>query len=656
MRVEAVVSPVRTFTGALGLAVALCVAPAVGPAEGFAVAAGHRSPDRAIPAGPATGSAVARLESATPLAGGGSQADDRFGRTKRFDDALDGYRSYYDKKLGVQLPGSIKVFGSKELQDDYDKAKSKAIKEAERKARKATKGMSPAKRRQAIRRATRVVDVPATLAMADLTSERKGRDRVPVCRIDVLPQLRSGDLTMAHELFHCYESFLAPKASNRLLWVREGLAEWAMTHFKGGPSAARESYRTYLNRLSKPLTSMDYDAVGFWSALEQVNGDGAVWARVKPVLLASGNAAAFGASGAGGGAFLDSWSSLSARVAPPGVLWQQAKPESIKGPGKLQVVSADTTLRSPAYVRVAATLRAPGGKPVIHVTSQQGHLRSGSTARDYGATTDKWFCASGECNCPEGTTRTGPDIEHLHGSPAYLGLTGGTGPGGSGVSFMTLEQWRKLFCVQQQVPTTISGTITGRSVRVPGPGTQDVKWEASVTFTRAYETRALNSEAFPISTRYGVTAFSGSVSPIPVTPNDTLCHSQSGSRPLSIADIDTAATGDAFQGAAFDPWGSAGRGPLYNMLVAPEFHSQPVVVGTELCPIDGSPPEVQPYAIQIPNPLLLTDGWSGLPSGAQPVADRDHFAGSYTYAAAGQEFTWTWDLRGSNYISVPKPN
>ena len=49
----------------------------------------------------------------------------------------------------------------------------------------------------------------------------------------------------------------------------------------------------------------------------------------------------------------------------------------------------------------------------------------------------------------------------------------------------------------------------------------------------------------------------------------------------------------------------------------------------------------------IPRYLLLTDGWSGLPSNSQPVTSDGRLTGTDRYEAPGNTITWSWDLQGS---------
>lgn len=205
----------------------------------------------------------------------------------------------------------------------------------------------------------------------------------------------------------------------------------------------------------------------------------------------------------------------------------------------------------------------------------------------------------------------------------------------------------------RSVPTTISGTFEGSNLANPGPGV-GTTWQGTVTLTRTTESLSLDSLNFPFAAHYKVTALSGTVRPVPLQPNPDLCYGQTGSRTFGIDDADDFDGGDSFPGGVYDPWGWAGRGTVYNILVATITDGWSEV-GTELCPSPNLPPSTEPYYLGIPRDLLLTDGWTGLPSNSQPVAADGRYAGTYQRKGPGIRITWSWDLRGSDYVTVDGP-
>lgn len=219
---------------------------------------------------------------------------------------------------------------------------------------------------------------------------------------------------------------------------------------------------------------------------------------------------------------------------------------------------------------------------------------------------------------------------------------------------VTVRAPRTTLVNPRQVPLTISGTFEGSNVASPR-GTQDTTWQGTVTLER---TREISSDSinFPYATHYKVTAISGTVRPMPLDPNPTLCYDQNGTRSFGIGDVYPDDSGDSFPGATLDPWEWAGHGRIYNVFVQGSTDGW-TEVGTQTCPVDGgmAAPDVQPYSLRIPSELLLTDGWSGIPSNSQPTESNGHFKGSYSYAAPGTTISWSWDLRGSDYVTVDGP-
>jgi hypothetical protein len=205
----------------------------------------------------------------------------------------------------------------------------------------------------------------------------------------------------------------------------------------------------------------------------------------------------------------------------------------------------------------------------------------------------------------------------------------------------------------RQVPTTLSGSFLGSSVS-DEPSTQNTTWEGTVTLTLTGPQTSIGSLNFPYAAHYRVTAIAGTVRPLPVEPNPTLCYGQNGSRTFGLADVDSLNDGgDAYAGGAYDPWAWAGHGFIYNIYVAGTTSGWQEV-GTQSCPSDTGV-EIQPYTLAIPSELLLTDGWTGLPSNSQPVKAGDNFTGEHKYANGNNTLTWKWDLRGSEYVSIDGP-
>lgn len=283
-----------------------------------------------------------------------------------------------------------------------------------------------------------------------------------ICRIRMFPAaVGAGSLgeswILAHEVFHCFEYRIlgagtwdsAPGA-----WVMEGLATWAA--FEVDPvnfAPAVDKILQYIGDPQKSLFQRDYDAVGFWLHLEDVD-HGPYWSQIPGVITGGSTTADFAASGANTSPFWDSWGSSVLRAVTGDLDWDMPCPcdhgaalgfvpgfGALK-PGGFESLSGAATVYAGSYGTSQYQFDDPG--PIVHV-GISGYARL-STMHDYVdfALHDAWFCIEpGPCVCPPGEMGKVPPTQPLE-PMALLGLSGAplTGTQGS-VKFYTLDDFCK---------------------------------------------------------------------------------------------------------------------------------------------------------------------------------------------------------------------
>jgi hypothetical protein len=248
----------------------------------------------------------------------------------------------------------------------------------------------------------------------------------PLGRADVLGERRN---TIAHELFHCaqdehHATLAAANAGPQ--WLLEGSAEWA------GDQVAKEWNGTDLadgvwgNWLSHPnldLGARDYDAVGFWSLLQQTGVD--VFALLHNVLRAGegGDAPAYAsATGAAPGAFYDTWGPGFIRLLSLGPAWEltgpgifaSKPPEATIGNGSARSFSAAARGARGVRLRLQAdivTISANVKHGLMNVPDGQFPLGSGL------------ICTNPDgCTCPDGKPL---DARRVPKGPMFIGWQAG---------------------------------------------------------------------------------------------------------------------------------------------------------------------------------------------------------------------------------------
>jgi hypothetical protein len=263
-------------------------------------------------------------------------------------------------------------------------------------------------------------------------------DSGPYCRIRVAPAVAHGPiatlvLTLAHEVFHCFEFELDASWGSQPAWLIEGMAEWAALTVDPVTNPTDQAWLIeYIDTPANQLFARTYDASGFWGHAQ--DSTGSLWPRIATILNAPGNEAQFAAAGGNTEAFLSTWGSSVFRLASGGLPWEMQSPvPPLSSYGDPPITDLDAaagaTVEAAPYTTAQYAVNASSADPLLHVTIS-GHAR---LSRQYNYTDlgSAWFCTSGSCACPPDTTGTTPPSQPL-GALSPLGLSGDPGSGTHG--------------------------------------------------------------------------------------------------------------------------------------------------------------------------------------------------------------------------------
>jgi len=270
------------------------------------------------------------------------------------------------------------------------------------------------------------------------------------CRIRVPPAGQNMDttigpgalaVTLAHEVFHCYQFDLRGANAWTPLpaWIGEGTADWAARIVDPTPySIDGGSTTLYIQTPDTQLFTRAYDAVGFWGHVQDTFGD--LWARLPAIFNAGNNVNAFHNAVPYPAPFLDSWGSSVFRLDEGGPPWEMLSPQVPPGPTDVKV-KGDVLDLANGYGEVLAApyttaqyvVHGDPAAPLVLVKID-GSARM-STKYNYTFLGNAWFCTADSpdgCMCPKGTTGKTPASQPLETDFA-LGLGGepGTGTVGS---------------------------------------------------------------------------------------------------------------------------------------------------------------------------------------------------------------------------------
>jgi hypothetical protein len=222
---------------------------------------------------------------------------------------------------------------------------------------------------------------------------------------------------MAHEVFHCLSAQLAGTIANFHKdgeWLIEGAAEWAGSDLVANDPTARVNWDAYLSTPHTPLFKRDYDAIGFFGHLSASGIS--PWRVFGAMFAASGNAAAYQASGAEDPFFLETEASAFFNDPALGNPWTPGHQDSEAADSNVPDTKAQRdpvrvkdsesqTLAVPAYTDGVYELRTAA--PVTHITVEAGYVHLKSLTPDHPLDEQKvkslWLCdGTRKCECPEG--------------------------------------------------------------------------------------------------------------------------------------------------------------------------------------------------------------------------------------------------------------
>lgn len=292
------------------------------------------------------------------------------------------------------------------------------------------------------------------------------------CVISVNPKTRHSTpdvikQVVYHEVFHCFEASAYPDLLHFDVgapWLIEGGAEWASAVVAGPDSVVASRWKRYFATPHLSLLDREYDAIGFFSHLE--NRGESPWAHFT---------AAFAADASGGGpaalatlingdpAIYDTWATGLLREPGLGPDYDTTGPAISTGktPAPLQALGpggsgqgvASPAANDVATVDIEADVAVIGAGPHSRL-----HSVSGSTV-DVKTPSGTYCAKSGGCSCPDGSPGAGTQFTTLAPGADYITVSGGEHGSSWAIATYTLED----FCRQKAVDSCLLG-----SWRLPG--------------------------------------------------------------------------------------------------------------------------------------------------------------------------------------------
>lgn len=236
---------------------------------------------------------------------------------------------------------------------------------------------------------------------------------------------------MAHEIWHCFQGQLLGIEAYETYpdWNIEGGAEWVGNTIAPTANPDVGAWNDYVHYVGKRLFARSYDAIGFFSHLDQAKLD--TWSRLIPMLTnGADNAAAFMAAGASSDEFLDTWASGYFREPTYGKAWDLTGPSLPPQPADVPVKMAvdDGAVADLAAPQYANSIVALSSNADVLVFSVDGHVRLGdpATKQEYVVRGTSAFCTkSGGCECPPGSSYAGVPPTRLS-ADSVLGVSSGS--------------------------------------------------------------------------------------------------------------------------------------------------------------------------------------------------------------------------------------
>jgi hypothetical protein len=293
-----------------------------------------------------------------------------------------------------------------------------------------------------------------------------------LCRIDVNPVVNkytvdNQRVVIAHELMHCYQAAILGQLSTYYTlppWLLEGSAEWAGELVSGATADTTSDWgfwTMWLANPGTPLFSRSYDAIGFYSLLDQAGIS--PWS-VLPAMLTSqnnglNNLTAYAlATKPAPQEVLDEWASSLERDSALGLDWD------LKGPGiippstyggpKIQAVTlangGQATVKTPAYTALDDGLTSAADVVLVNI-SGTSRLHDSASFERVTSANGSYCTKQGGCTCPPGSPNQGESLPQLTGL-LHLAITGGQHGAAGTVYGLSLSQ----FCGKKLPPITLA--------------------------------------------------------------------------------------------------------------------------------------------------------------------------------------------------------
>ena len=259
-------------------------------------------------------------------------------------------------------------------------------------------------------------------------------------------QLTGTDLgyVLAHEVFHCFQAFLAPslKAFHASPpWVLEGSANWAASQVVPASTYPAGFWSEYLLAPALPLRTQSYEAIGFWNHVDESTALDP-WRLVQGTLGRT-SSEAFVSAGGAEPPFLDSWGSSFFRQPSFGLPWNTSgatMPDVQVDPEVVGVSNGGRAHR--AAVRYANAVLYADVRADVVVVVAQGHVNMHNQAENVARFGQRVDCALPDgCACPPGSANTFPPPPALGGREIALGITGGLTGAAVALGGVSLAQW-----------------------------------------------------------------------------------------------------------------------------------------------------------------------------------------------------------------------
>jgi hypothetical protein len=309
----------------------------------------------------------------------------------------------------------------------------------------------------------------------------------PYCRIRVDPSQVGNStklaLTLAHEVFHCFEFSLTPTVWDKVGgWVGEGLAEWVAESVVQAPFADISGFlETYIGLPNLSVFQRAYSAVGFWGHVQDADGD--LWSKIPTILATVSGPAAFQIAGGDGAAFLSTWASSIVRPGNGGPEWEMFSPvrppdATVLPTPRIEDTVEDLPVQVPAFSTRNVVIEPQDGEPLVEVSVDgTGRL---SDQHDYTDLSHSFYCMQTSCECPPGSTGTVPDNQPLEAG-ADLALSAGSSATHAEVQFHDLDE----YCNPEGVTLTESHSASCVGCTAPTNQLADLTDDAVCTLDSA---------------------------------------------------------------------------------------------------------------------------------------------------------------------------